>query len=387
MSNPNSMRGASHEVNTMREDRQVSVTKIVITGGPCAGKTTAMSRIHDIFTQKGYSVIFVPETATELITGGVAPWTLETNVDFQICQVKLQLEKEEIFDRAAHLMRGADKVLIVCDRGVMDNKAYMNDEEFAHVLDALGLDAVKLRDSYDAVFHLVTVAKGHEEFYTLDNNTARTETVEEAVAMDDKLLNSWVGHPHFRVVDNSTSFDQKMDRLIAEISSFLGEAAPYEIERKFLIEYPNINALEAEPSCRKVEIIQTYLRSSDEREVRVRQRGENGNYVYFKTVKKPVSPTTRIEVESRLSRDEYIELLEEADPDRRPIQKTRYCLMYKGQYFEIDIYPFWNDRAIVERELVSEDDRVQMPPCLKVIREVTDDPAYKNSELAKARGI
>jgi nucleoside-triphosphatase THEP1 len=55
------------------------LTKIVITGGPCAGKSTAMSRIQSEFSTRGYTVLFVPETATELITGGVAPWTCRTN--------------------------------------------------------------------------------------------------------------------------------------------------------------------------------------------------------------------------------------------------------------------------------------------------------------------
>lgn len=64
----------------------VNITKIVITGGPCAGKTTAMSWIQSNFTKMGYTVLFVPETATELITGGVAPWTCGTNVDYQKCQ-------------------------------------------------------------------------------------------------------------------------------------------------------------------------------------------------------------------------------------------------------------------------------------------------------------
>ena len=51
----------------------MEITKIVLTGGPCAGKTTAMSRIQTHFTKMGYTVLFIPETATELITGGVAP--------------------------------------------------------------------------------------------------------------------------------------------------------------------------------------------------------------------------------------------------------------------------------------------------------------------------
>ena len=53
----------------------MEIRKIVITGGPCAGKTTAMSWIQNEFSKLGYTVLFVPETATELISGGVAPWT------------------------------------------------------------------------------------------------------------------------------------------------------------------------------------------------------------------------------------------------------------------------------------------------------------------------
>ena len=100
----------------------MQVKKIVITGGPCAGKTTAMGRIQKVFARVGYKVLFVPETATELITGGGAPWTLVSNEEYQKCQVSLQKRKEEIFERAARHM-DAEKILIVCDRGVMDNRA------------------------------------------------------------------------------------------------------------------------------------------------------------------------------------------------------------------------------------------------------------------------
>lgn len=358
------------------------ITKIVITGGPCAGKSTAISWVQNAFTQMGYSVLFVPETATELITGGVAPWTCGTNCDYQKCQMKLQIEKEKIFCEAAETM-AAEKVLIVCDRGALDNKAYMNELEFASVLRAIGTNEVELRDHYDAVFHLVTAAKGAVEFYSTANNTARTETVEEAAAMDDKLISAWTGHPHFRVIDNSSDFENKMRRLISEISSFLGEPEPFEIERKYLIEYPDISWLENEPNCQRIEIIQTYLKSNADEEVRVRQRGCNGNYVYFKTVKKKVSDIKRVEVEKRLSQSEYLTLLMEADTTKRQIRKTRYCLTYKGQYFEIDIYPFWDDKAIAEIELSDENAEIVFPSQIKVIKEVTEDESYKNASLAK----
>ena len=364
------------------EETQMEITKIVITGGPCAGKTTAMSWIQSNFTKLGYTVLFVPETATELITGGVAPWTCGSNVEYQKCQMKLQLEKEKIFHQGAASMP-VQKVLIVCDRGALDNKAYMSQVDFACVLEALDCNEVELRDNYDAVFHLVTAAKGAEQFYTTANNAARTETVEQAAALDDKLIAAWTGHPHLRIIDNATDFEDKLKRLIAEISTFLGEPEPFEIERKFLIEYPDVAELEKLPHCQRVEIIQTYLTAPEGEESRVRQRGINGNYIYFQTTKKKVTDVKRVEVERRLSKDEYLRLLMDAAPDCRPIRKTRYCLTFDNQYFEIDVYPFWKDKAIMEIELSNEAAEIRFPDLIKVIREVTDDEAYKNASLAK----
>lgn len=362
----------------------MEITKIVITGGPCGGKSTAMSWIQKAFSQMGYTVLFVPETATELITAGITPWSCKTNLEFQKCLMSLQISKEKVFEQAAMSM-DTDKVLIVCDRGVIDNKVYMTNSEFLSIANSVGINEVELRDSYDAVFHLVTAAKGAEKFYTTANNSARTETIEEAAQMDDKFISAWTGHPHFRVIDNSTDFENKMKRLVAEISSFLGEPEPYEIERKYLIEYPDIKWLEENPNCHKIEIIQTYLNSSNDDEVRVRQRGENGNYIYFQTIKKKVSDIKRIEIEKRLSQEEYLSLLMNADTTKRQIRKDRYCLTYNNQYFEIDIYPFWNDKAIAEIELSDENAVVKFPKEIRVIKEVTDDVAYKNASLAQIK--
>lgn len=373
------------ELLRIREgEKKKSISKIVITGGPCAGKTTGMSWIQNAFTERGYTVLFIPEIATELISGGVAPWTCGSNGEYQKCQLKLQMEKEKVFEYAARTM-DSEKILIVCDRGALDNKAYMTDAEFAVAANYVGANEVELRDGYDAVFHLVTAAKGAQKFYTTANNTARTETPEEAAALDDKLIAAWTGHPHLRIIDNAEGFEEKMKCLIKEIALFLGEPEPYEIERKYLIEYPEISALEALPNCEKVEIIQTYLQADHDDEVRIRQRGSRGNYIYFETRKKTISGLKRIEIERRLTKDEYLERLMDADPTRMPIRKDRYCLADGNQYFEIDIYPFWNDQAILEIELSDPEEEIRFPKMLKVIREVTEDEAYKNASLAKLR--
>lgn len=369
-------------VNTLKPKSTKSINKIVITGGPCSGKSTALSWLQTEFSKKGYLVLFVPETASELIIGGIAPWTIDTNLEFETYILKLQLEKEKIFEEAAENVKGYDKILIVCDRGCLDCKAYMTQAEFKHALKTLNTNEIQLRDSYDAVFHLVTAAKGAEEFYTLNNNPARLESKEEAIEKDTVTMNSWVGHPHLRVIDNSTDFERKMRKLMSEISVFLGEPEPYEIERKYLIQYPNLEKLEKLDNCQKVEIIQTYIKTGNADEMRIRQRGLNGNFIYTKTIKRRVDDLTRIETEQRISKDEYLRLLLDADTTKRQIRKTRYCVMHKNQYFEIDIYPFWQDKAIMEIELRGQKQEVVIPNFVKVIKEVTDDYEYSNYNIA-----
>ena len=282
------------------EKSNKQIYKIVITGGPCGGKSTAMTWIQAEYTKKGYAVVFIPETPTELILAGISRETMKSNLDFQLAIMKKQIETEKLYEDAATKIGIADKVLIVCDRGTLDGKAYASPAEFKQILRILGLNEVELRDGYDAVFHLVTAAKGAEEAYTLSNNEARRESVDEARFADERTLSAWTGHPHLRVIDNSTNFEMKMKRLLKEISAYLGEPEPDEIERKFLIKYPDLENLK-DLTFEKVEIIQTYLKATSGDEIRVRQRGVDRNFIYTKTIKKKVSDIKRIECEQRIT--------------------------------------------------------------------------------------
>lgn len=366
-----------------KRNKKINVSKIVLTGGPCAGKTTALSWINNYFSKRGYSVLMVPETSTDLITNGISPWSCETNYEYQKLLFKLQKIKEEIYDDAAKKMKN-DKILIVCDRGILDGKAYMSDVEFKRILNNNRTNEIKERDSYDAVFHLVSAANGKESMYTLNNNSARTESIEEARILDDKIISAWTGHPHFRIIDNSTDFEEKLERLLKEITAFLGEPEPFEIERKYLICLPNIKELEKMSNCTKVEITQTYLKSNDDVERRIRARGIDGDYIYYLTEKRKVSNLKRIETERKITQDEYLKLLMESDNTLHTIHKTRYCLSINNQYFEIDIYPEWDNQAIMEIELNSEDDIVNIPNFIEILKEVTEDDSYKNYNMAKS---
>ena len=118
-------------------------------------------------------------------------------------------------------------------------------------------------------------------------------------------------------------------------------------------------------------------------ELRVRRRAYGKEAIYFMTRKRRVSDMKRIEVEERLTAAEYEALLAQADPSCRIIRKQRYCLTENGLYYEIDVYPEWRDRAIMEVELRSESQSVVFPSCVRVIREVTGESAYSNRELAR----
>lgn len=156
-----------------------------------------------------------------------------------------------------------------------------------------------------------------------------------------------------------------------------------EIERKFLIHYPDMELLGRRAQASR--IVQTYLTGGAKQgSERVRRRSDGAGICYTHTVKRHISAATRTEDEREISEEEYLSLLERADPERRPVEKTRYCLPYEGQLFEIDVYPFWSDRAVMEIELEDEKQAVRFPPELRLIRELTEDGRYTNSALAKS---
>lgn len=359
----------------------MSITRIVLTGGPCAGKTTMLSCMESALTQRGYKVLIVPEGATELIPNGIIPMVNGvSNETFQDIIIQKQLHKEFIYEVAATEM-DTDKIVIVYDRGLMDGQAYISPEGFDLLLAKNNLLRNTVRERYDAVIHLVTAAKGAEEAYTTSNNTARRETIEEAIAVDERTLRAWQGHSHLRVIDNSTNFQEKINRAMKEVYAILGEPIPKEIERKYLIKMPDTELL-LKKGAVPVHIVQTYLTSRDNIERRVRQRGDNGDYAFTYTEKENISGLERIERERKITMREYMDLLLEADTSMHPVVKDRYCLTYKNQYFELDMYQGCNDQAILEIELTDKSDSVDLPPWITVIKEVTEDSYYKNHQIA-----
>lgn len=371
-----------------KQERSIAMKQIyhfVLTGGPCAGKTTAIGKIEMELLERGYTVLIVPETATELISNGIKPFEEYLKImDFQRIVLEKQLNKENLYRKVAGMLK-QQKIVIIYDRGIMDNKSYITEDQFKTLLKEYHLNEMEARERYDAVFHLVTAADGAEEFYTLENNAARSESVEEARELDKKTLANWIGHPHLRVIDNSTDLEMKLNRLMSEIYAAIGDPIPVEIERKYLIEMPNMEEIARITPITTIDIVQNYLISEQEGvERRIRQRGIDGKYLYYLTEKKKINMVKRLERGRRISQNDYLYLLTKVDTSLKQIMKKRICFVYERQYFELDVYEFSKDKAILEIELTEENEEVKIPDFIHIIKEVTDDKRYKNYELARS---
>lgn len=140
-----------------------------------------------------------------------------------------------------------------------------------------------------------------------------------------------------------------------------------EIERKFLVVQPL-------PDWEGDRIVQGMLALTPN--VRVRVRGERG----YLTVKGPQQGITRPEWEYEIP---VLDALEMLDLCTLKVEKTRYEVEHAGHLWEVDVFEGVNKGLIVaEIELSSENETFERPSWLGA--EVSDDPRYLNTNLAKA---
>ena len=151
----------------------------------------------------------------------------------------------------------------------------------------------------------------------------------------------------------------------------------FEIEYKFLIKMPDESMLLSLDGIRVLKLSQTYTTLGE----RARKIEENGAVTYIKTVKKHITDLVRLETENEITREEYVSLLEQRVGNT--IEKVRYVYPYKNKKIEIDIFPFWKNQAFLEVELEDENEEFELPPFIEVIRDITEDKAYRNYALSK----
>ncbi|GLD94547.1 hypothetical protein PINS_up003158 [Pythium insidiosum] len=241
------------------------IYKFVLTGGPCAGKTTSLDRLSTFFRDRGLPRLRraggldaaanrrrvlpvsacclsldqrnVPDVACLCHRSLCSDMQEKDHLNFQWQILKMQMTMEDSFYSLAQ--DSGKPCVILCDRGAMDGSAYVTAEKWEELKALHDLDTVTLRDTrYIAVFHLVTAADGAEKFYSLDNNGTRIETIEQAREIDARTCRAWTGHPKLYIFDNSTGFEGKMQRLVDTAAGLCGIPSTVKASRKFLLKQP-----------------------------------------------------------------------------------------------------------------------------------------------------
>jgi predicted ATPase len=194
--------------------------KIVLTGGPCSGKTTILQALREEFAD---SVVVVPEVATLLLANGFPvpgrnlPWSAEWQAALQAAILPLQQSLEQAYLLVAQA-QGAG--LVVCDRGTLDGAAYTPGgvDEFCR---RFSLDLEEVLAHYDAVIHLESLATAAPEKYGKDGNVARFESLPEAQRLEQATRTAWARHARQLVIDGRQAFDSKVAEVLRVVRWFL----------------------------------------------------------------------------------------------------------------------------------------------------------------------
>ena len=365
------------------------VYMVVLTGGPCSGKSSSLAYLTEKLTDCGFMVFVIPETATLITSNGIDRRKMDRPKQvlmYEEAILDMQLSFEETYRSAVKKIFPEKKKVLLLDRGIMDIKAFMPYEDFNTMLRRKGLKEAHLRDRYHGVVHLVTAADGAREHYTGENNAARIETPEEAVLIDRRIRESWLGHPRFKIIDNRTDFEGKMRRTFAAISQLLGIPASREERERYVIRSVSWEHL---PTHRAIDIEQVCLKSkSGDEEIWIKRRGQDGSYLYFLTRTRTAGG--RVEEEELITEQQYSNLKRLREPGTETLSKDRISFFWNGQYLAIDRYRGRHEGlCVLDAEATGVSGAgapggadAALPPFIAVHKNVTNNPRYRERNMA-----
>jgi len=310
------------------------------------------------------------------------------DVQIQHTVMDVQIGLENAVERILKA-RGKPAVMM-CDRGTMDGSAYLDKTTWEQFLADRLTTETEIRDNrYNAVFHMVSAADGAESHYTLENNQARTESVEAALSMDRKTQRAWVGHSHLHVFDNSTDFEGKLQRLVNVIAKLVG--LPSDLKRqseKFVLRTPpKVEDFPADIDYHYFEVEKVYLTTSDDddetysfirKRTNLDTRGKKLGSVYqLTTVTRSPSGDT-VEEKRIITAREYSSAYLTRDVRRHIVHQKRISFLYKLQSFTVHTYeqPV-SDISILNAQVEAAKDgaepEVELPPFLDVEKRLSGD--------------
>jgi len=201
-------------VRTYEQRIGLDMKRIVLTGGPGAGKTVISQRLAAEYADR---LVLVPEAATQVYSALRSRWDrldLAGRRDVQRRIYRHQIDQE---DRIAAANPG--KILLL-DRGTIDGAAYWPEGPDEYWRD-LGTTLANELKRYDAVIWLQTAA-AIRIYDGSDSNACRFEDADAAVRSGEVLKNLWRDHPRFLTIDAHILLDDKVNAIRRTILDLLG---------------------------------------------------------------------------------------------------------------------------------------------------------------------
>ncbi len=182
------------------------IVKIVLTGGPCAGKSTTLEALKQKFNGR---LLVVPEVATILLSGGFpipgqhVTHSQEWQSAFQTAVCTTQVSLEQAYELVA-CEKGIN--ILVCDRGQLDGAAYTPGgiKEFCKLYK---INEAQAHKRYKAVIHLESVATANSQLYGKAGNENRYETLDEAESLEHRTRAAWKNHTNWYFVPGNSGID------------------------------------------------------------------------------------------------------------------------------------------------------------------------------------
>jgi CYTH domain-containing protein/predicted ATPase len=352
--------------------------RIVITGGPLAGKSTLIEYLEGAYESK---CRFMKEVATMLLSSGYPkPGGDVQFSDEWLDYVNRVILPTQLNMENGHLHAAAEnhKRAMVFDRGLLDPAAYIpGGTQVLH--DKYGLDVQLALDRYTMVIHLQSLACISKDEYNrlCGTNPSRYDTAEQAIERDQALVEAWSGHSNWHFISAEGGIESVIEKALALISPLLD----IEIEKKYLMtSFPEY--ARSFPSAR---IVQHYVHTSGSSEIRVRFT-EPATY---EIAMKSSCGLKRTEWEQRIPQGIYQTLA--SDPDSKSIEKRRYYVPFGRNLLEIDEYENIPGLFTLECEFETEKDaEAFVLPHWAIDAgavDVTGNKAYSNANLARPKKV
>jgi predicted ATPase len=195
--------------------------RIVITGGPGAGKTAVLELLRRALCTHA---VVLPEAAGIVFGGG---FPRRTDVVGRCAAQRAIFHVQRALE---DMVESDDLAIALCDRGLVDGAAYWTGA--GDFWTAVGMSREDALARYDLVIHL-RVPEAHDGYG--HQNPLRVESAAEARAIDDRILQVWHGHPRRRIIEANTNFMVKANAALEIVghevpSCCVGHRSPADTE-------------------------------------------------------------------------------------------------------------------------------------------------------------